>query len=67
MSGEEGETKPIKPAKLTERELLEQEKIKLANELGIWQKFEPIDGYADSEQFKRIEEIDKSLAEIING
>jgi hypothetical protein len=67
MSGDEGETKPTKPSKLTERETLEQEKIALATELGIWQKFEPVENYAESEQFKKIEEIDKRLAKIING
>jgi hypothetical protein len=56
-----------KVGKPSERDKLEQEKIKLAKEIGIWQKFEPVDNYAESEQFKRIEEIDQRLAEIING
>lgn len=56
-----------KPSKLSEREKLVQEKIKLAKEIGIWQKFEPIENYAESEQFEKINEIDKRLSEIING
>jgi hypothetical protein len=65
MSGEEGEN--TKVTKLTERDKLEQDKAKLAKEIGIWQKFEPIEGYAESEQYKKIELIDQRLAEIING
>jgi hypothetical protein len=53
--------------KLTERQKLEQEKEKLAKEIGIWGEFKPVENYQDSKQFKRIEEIDKRLTEIING
>jgi hypothetical protein len=67
MSGEEGETKPTKAAKLKEREELEQEKIKLCKEIGIWGTYEPIEGHTETAQYKKIEEIDKRLSEIING
>lgn len=50
-----------------EREKLEQEKIKLAKDIGIWGEFNPVENYEDTKQFKRIAEIDKRLSEIING
>lgn len=51
----------------SEREELEAEKIQLARKLGIWERFEPIEGYETSAENKRINEIDQRLAEIING
>ncbi|MGG1637224.1 hypothetical protein [Paenibacillus sp. NRS-1760] len=54
-------------AEQSEEEKLTQEKISLAKKLGIWESFNPIDGYETKKEFKRIEEIDKRLAEIING
>lgn len=53
-----------KPPKLTEREKLEQEKIKLAKEIGIWDKFNPIEGFKETSQHKRIDEINKRLWEL---
>jgi hypothetical protein len=61
MEGEES----TKPTKLTEREKLEQEKIKLAKELGIWDEFNPIEGYKESPQQSRIDEINKKLWELV--
>ena len=61
MSDEE----KAKPPKLTEREKLEQEKIKLCKELGIWGEFNPIEGYKSSSQQKRIDEINKRLWELV--
>lgn len=56
-----------KKSKPTEREKLEQEKIKLCTEIGIWGTFTAGDGYESTEQFNRIQEINKRLSEIING
>lgn len=50
-----------------EAEKLTEEKILLAKKLGIWESFNPVEGYEGKKEFKRIEEIDKRLAEIING
>lgn len=59
------EVEETKPTKLTERERLEQEKIKLAKELGIWDEFNPVEGFKDSPQHKRIDEIDARLRELV--
>jgi hypothetical protein len=64
MSESNDESKVGKP---TEREKLEQEKAKLAKDIGIWGEFNPVDDYQETAQFKRINEIDKRLSEIING
>lgn len=56
-----------KASKLTERDKLEQEKIKLCTEIGIWGTYKPIEGHTETTQYKRIEKIDKRLSEIING
>lgn len=68
------EVKPLKETnedtvapKQNERDKLEQEKAKLAKELGIWGEFNPVENYQATEQFSRINEIDKRLFEIING
>ncbi|OMF37435.1 hypothetical protein BK133_05105 [Paenibacillus sp. FSL H8-0548] len=51
----------------SEEDKLINEKINLAKKLGIWKSFNPIEGYETKKDFKRIEEIDKRLAEITNG
>ncbi len=52
----------------SEREKLEHEKITLAKKLGIWGEFKPKnENFQETEEFKRIEEIDRRLSEIING
>lgn len=48
----------------TELEKLVKEKIKLAKKLGIWDKNTPKEGYQDTEDFKRIKEIDDRLWEL---
>ncbi len=50
----------------SEKEALEEEKIQLAKEIGIWGTFNPVEGYEASHQSRRIEEIDKRLTEIVN-
>jgi hypothetical protein len=51
-----------------EREKLEKEKIALAKKLGIWGEYKPKDeNFQETEEFKRIQEIDQRLSEIING
>jgi len=47
-----------------EREQLIKTKIGLATELGIWGGFKPIQGYQETEQYKKIQEINKRLLEI---
>ncbi|MCL6605639.1 MAG: hypothetical protein K6T94_22475 [Paenibacillus sp.] len=50
----------------TELEKLIKEKIALGTRLGIMgENAEPIEGYADTEEYKRIEEIDMRLWELI--
>jgi predicted AAA+ superfamily ATPase len=51
----------------TEQEKLIKEKISLAKKLGIWESFNPIEGFQTTEELNRINEIDQRLAEIING
>jgi hypothetical protein len=48
----------------SERDNLIAEKQRLAEEIGIWETFNPVPNYQDTEQHKRIEVIDKRLAEI---
>lgn len=59
------ENVPIQPKEPTEREKLEQEKIGLAKELGIWDVDEPVENFQDTENFKRIREIDAKLWELV--
>lgn len=53
--------------KLEKQELqaLIDEKITLAQKLGIWDGFEPVEGYQTTEEYKRIQEIDKQLWELV--
>ncbi|MCR8633492.1 hypothetical protein [Paenibacillus radicis (ex Xue et al. 2023)] len=50
-----------------EQQKLEQEKKKLAEKLGIWGRFEPIEGYEETKEFNRIRDIDRRLTEIVVG
>jgi hypothetical protein len=54
-----------KKPKPTEREKLELEKMELAKELKIWDEFDPAEGYKETPQHKRIDEIDKKLWELV--
>jgi hypothetical protein len=56
-----------KPNKLSEREKLEQEKIMLAKEIGIWGESAPVENYKETPQHKRINEIDKRLWELVKS
>jgi hypothetical protein len=60
---EDGEEEQI--PELTECEKLEQEKIKLCKEIGIWDEFTPVESYKDTPQQKRIDEINKRLWELV--
>lgn len=42
-------------------ESLVEEKIKLATKIGIWHSFNPIEGYAGTAEYARIQEINKLL------
>jgi hypothetical protein len=55
---------PRPQAEPSEKELLIAEKQRIAEEIGIWGTFNPVPNYQDTEQHKRIEVIDKRLAEI---
>ncbi|MDK8182113.1 hypothetical protein [Paenibacillus sp. UMB4589-SE434] len=49
----------------TELEALIQEKITLAQKLGLWGDLEPVDGYKEVPEYARINEIDKRLWELV--
>lgn len=59
--------KPDLKKEPSEAEKLVKEKVSLARKLGIWESFNPVEDYQNKEEFSRIAEIDKRLAEIING
>ncbi|WP_025724064.1 hypothetical protein [Paenibacillus polymyxa] len=50
---------------LSELEKLIAEKINLAKKLGIMGNLEPIQGYGETEEYRRIHEIDKRLWELV--
>ncbi|MGM1023424.1 MAG: hypothetical protein ACQEXV_23560 [Bacillota bacterium] len=50
---------------LSELEKLIAEKINLAKKLGIMGNLEPIQGYGETEEYRRIHEIDNRLWELI--
>ncbi|QNR65017.1 hypothetical protein IAQ67_13870 [Paenibacillus peoriae] len=50
---------------LSELEKLISEKINLAKKLGIMGDLEPIQGYSDTDEYRRIGEIDKRLWELV--
>jgi len=47
-----------------EHDSLIKEKIELAKKIGIWKTFDPVKDYESTEEYKRIKEIDKRLAEL---
>ncbi|OMC73011.1 hypothetical protein [Paenibacillus odorifer] len=51
----------------SEQDELIKEKVALSEKIGIWGSYNPIDEFQDTNEFKRIDEIDQRLAEIING
>jgi predicted AAA+ superfamily ATPase len=65
--GEPMTEKPEHKKEPSEVEKLVKEKVSLARKLGIWESFNPVEDYQNKEEFARIDEIDKRLAEIING
>lgn len=50
---------------LSELEKLIAEKINLAKKLGIMGNLEPIQGYGETEEYRRIHEIDKRLWDLV--
>ncbi|MEC0233732.1 hypothetical protein P4H71_05095 [Paenibacillus kribbensis] len=50
---------------LSELEKLIAEKINLAKKLGIMGDLEPIRGYSDTDEYRRINEIDNRLWELV--
>ncbi|MEK3787559.1 hypothetical protein [Paenibacillus sp. FSL K6-1230] len=62
---EEASKPPVLNKESSELKKLITEKINLAKKLGIMGNLEPIQGYSDTEEYKRIEEIDKRLWELV--
>ncbi|GGF86887.1 hypothetical protein [Paenibacillus aceti] len=61
-----GEAKQVRDKKEpTELERLINEKITLSKKLGIMGDLEPIKGYKETEEYKRIQVIDKQLWELV--
>lgn len=50
----------------SECESLEAEKVELAKKIGIWEECKPANTYQETAEFKRIQEIDRRLFEIVN-
>ncbi|KAG2867010.1 hypothetical protein PC115_g25462 [Phytophthora cactorum] len=48
-----------------ELEKLIREKIRLAQKLGLMDGKQPVEGYKDTKEYKRIEEIDMRLWELV--
>ncbi|KAA8782512.1 hypothetical protein EC604_01445 [Paenibacillus amylolyticus] len=48
-----------------ELEKLVREKIRLAQKLGLMDGKEPVEGYKETKEYKRIEEIDARLWELV--
>lgn len=49
----------------TELESLIDEKVTLSKKLGIMGNLEPVKGYKETDEYKRIQEIDKRLWELV--
>ncbi len=49
----------------TELEALIDEKVTLSKKLGIMGDLEPVEGYKETDEYKRIQEIDKRLWELV--
>ncbi|MGC5773615.1 hypothetical protein [Paenibacillus pabuli] len=68
MSGKQNEVvEPQQDAKedFPELKKLAQEKIRLAKKLGLMDGQQPVEGYKDTKDYKRIEEIDARLWELV--
>lgn len=58
--------KPAKSKKEpSELESLIIEKTNLATKLGIMGSFQPVDGYKETKEYKRIQEVDERLWELV--
>lgn len=65
MEEEKQESHPVHEKKeLTELEKLIKEKVTLSKKLGLMGEFSPKEGYQETKEYKRIEEIDKKLWEL---
>lgn len=62
---EEVEGQPEPKEEFPELKKLTQEKIRLAKKLGLMDGQQPVEGYKDTKDYKRIEEIDLRLWELI--
>ena len=49
----------------TELEILIDEKVTLSKKLGIMGELKPVKGYKETNEYKRIQEIDKRLWELV--
>ncbi|MGG6309787.1 hypothetical protein [Paenibacillus macerans] len=49
----------------TELEKLVEEKVTLSKKLGIMRNLEPVKDYKETDEYKRIQEIDKQLWELV--
>ncbi|APB75630.1 hypothetical protein [Paenibacillus polymyxa] len=65
MAEETGVQEPVALEKPSELERLIKEKITLSKKLGIMGNLEPIEGYGQTEEYRRIAEIDKRLWELV--
>ncbi|MGE6576271.1 hypothetical protein ACQKFM_15245 [Paenibacillus xylanexedens] len=58
-------TKPEPKEEFPELEKLIREKVRLAQKLGLMDGKEPVEGYENTKEYKRIEEIDARLWELV--
>ncbi|MEC0136126.1 hypothetical protein P4H94_04390 [Paenibacillus macerans] len=66
MQEEEQKSKPTREKKEpSELESLINEKVTLSKKLGIMGNLDPVDGYKETDEYKRIQEIDKRLWELV--
>lgn len=66
MQEEEQKSKPTREKKEPpELESLINEKVTLSKKLGITGDLDPVDGYKETDEYKRIQEIDKRLWELV--
>lgn len=59
------DNKPELKEEFPELEKLIREKIRLAQKLGLMDGKEPVEGYENTKEYKRIEEIDARLWELV--
>ncbi|WP_405117857.1 hypothetical protein MHB43_20280 [Paenibacillus sp. FSL H8-0317] len=59
------DNKPELKEEFPELEKLIREKIRLAQKLGLMDGKQPVEGYKDTKDYKRIEEIDARLWELV--